>query len=88
MTVVVLGLVALAALSLGLRTTSVLVSPAVHPLVRLALSIAAGALITAVILEVCQGYRVFDFGMGLLISLSPVGFFDLAKWWFRWRNQA
>ena len=88
MTAVVIGLVALAAISLGLRTTSVLLSPRVHPMVRLAVSIAAGALIVAVILEVCQGYRIFDFGMGLLISLSPVGLFDLAKWWFRWRPPA
>ena len=88
MTVVVLGLVALAAVSLGLRTTSVLVSPAVQPPARLAIAILAGALMTAVFLELCESHRVFDFGMGLLISLSPVGLYDLAKWWFRWRNRA
>jgi hypothetical protein len=25
-----------------------------------------------------------EFGLGLLISLSPVGVFDAVKWWFLW----
>lgn len=83
MTVLLVLLVTLAGLSLGLRTTSVLMNPAAHPLDRLAMSIAAGALWTAVVLEVSDNYRVFDFGLGLMLSLSPVGLFDLAKWWFR-----
>ena len=88
MTVVIIGLLVLAAISLGLRTTSVLLSPAVHPATRFVISLAAGALMTLVVLQVCEGYRLFEFGLGLLLSLSPVGLFDLAKWWFKWRNQA
>ena len=87
MTVVIIGLLVLAAISLGLRTTSVLLSPAVHPPTRLVVSLAAGGLMTLVLLQVCESYRVFEFGLGLLLSLSPVGLFDLAKWWFKWRNQ-
>ena len=87
MTVAIIGLLVLAAISLGLRTTSPLLPPSVHPAIRLAASLAAGALMTLVVLEVCNSYHVFEFGLGLLLSLSPVGIFDLAKWWFRWRNQ-
>ena len=87
MTVVIIGLLVLAAISLGLRTTSVLLSPGVHPGTRFVISLAAGGLMTLVVLQVCEGYRVFEFGLGLLLSLSPVGLFDLAKWWFKWRNQ-
>lgn len=83
MTALVVLLVALAGLSLGLRTTSVLLPPRPHPLDRLALSILAGALWTAVVFEVFDSYRLFDFGLGLMLSLSPVGLFDLTKWWFR-----
>ena len=87
MTVVIVALVGLAGLSLGLRTTSVLIEPQVHPLDRLALSILAGALGTALVFEVSNSYRVFDFGLGLMLSLSPVGLFDLTKWWFRSRGR-
>lgn len=87
MTVVIIVLLVLAAISLGLRTTSVFVAPGSHALLRLALSLAAGGLITLVVLQVCESYRIFEFGLGLLLSLSPVGVFDLAKWWYRWRNQ-
>lgn len=87
MTILLGVLVALAGLSLGLRTTSVLAPPAMHPLDRLALSTVAGALWTAVVFEVSDSYRIFDFGLGLMLSLSPVGLFDLAKWWFRSRGR-
>lgn len=87
MTLVISGLVALAAISLGMRTTAVLVGPEVHPVGRLLLSIAAGTLITLVILELAESYGVFELGLGLLLSLSPVGVFDLVKWWFRWDRQ-
>ncbi|MDP2055168.1 MAG: hypothetical protein Q8L75_16145 [Acidobacteriota bacterium] len=80
-------LVMLAGLSLGLRTTSVLLPPQTHPLDRMALSIVAGALWTAVVFEASRSYRVFDLGLGLMLSLSPVGVFDLAKWWFRSRGR-
>lgn len=86
MNAVVVVLVALAGLALGLRVTAVLLSPRVHPLARLALSAFAGASIVLVTLELCDSYRVFDLGLGLLLSLSPVGLYDLTKWWFRWRR--
>ncbi len=86
MTAVIIGLVALAAISLGLRATSVWAGPAVHPLVRLAMSIVVGALLTGATLQLCESYGVFELGLGLFLSLSPVGVFDLAKWWFRWRR--
>jgi len=84
---VLIGLVALAAISLGLRSTALLLGPEVHPLGRLALALAAGALITLVILELTESYRVSELGLGLLLSLSPVGVFDLLKWWFMWRRR-
>jgi hypothetical protein len=87
MTVAIIGLLVLAAISLGLRTTSVLLGPGMHPAARLVLSLAAGGLMTLVFLEVCESYRVFELGLGLSLSLAPVGLFDLAKWWFKWRNQ-
>ena len=87
MSAVIIGLVALAAISLGLRTTAVLLGPEVHPVGRLVLSVAAGTLITLVILELAESYGVFELGLGLLLSLSPVGVFDLVKWWFRWDRQ-
>ena len=86
MNAAIIGLVALAAISLGLRTTAVLLGPTIHPLGRLLLSIAAGALITMVIFELADSYGVFELALGLLLSLSPVGVFDLAKWWFKWRR--
>ena len=86
MNAAITGLVALAAISLGLRTTAVLLGPTVHPPGRLLLSIAAGALITMVILEIADNYGVIELALGLLLSLSPVGVFDLAKWWFTWRR--
>lgn len=86
MTVAVFGLLTLAALSLGLRVTSVLLSPRVHPLVRLAASAAGGALMVMVVLELSESFRMFSLGMGLLLSLSPVGLFDVAKWWLRWKH--
>jgi len=87
MTFLLVSLVMLAGLSLGLRTTSVLVDVEAHPLDRLALAIIAGALWTAVVLEVSNSYRIFDFGLGLMLSLSPAGVFDVTKWWFRSRGR-
>jgi len=78
----ILVLLSLAALCLGLRTTSVLM-PRIHPLLRLMISIALGAMFTIVTLQICDSYHVHDLGLGLLLSLSPVGIYDLAKWWIR-----
>jgi hypothetical protein len=84
---VITALLLLAAMSLGLRMTSLWFGAGVHPVVRLTVSLAAGGLISLVALEVCDSYRVFELGLGLLLSLSPVGLFDLVKWWYQWRNQ-
>ena len=78
-------LLALAAVSLGLRVTSVLM-PRAHPLLRLAAASVVGTILVLATLQICDRYRVHDLGLGLLLSLAPVGVFDLAKWWFR-RNR-
>ena len=83
MSALILALLMLAALSLGLRTTSVLISPTVNPFLRLALSLLIGGVMTMALLELCRSYGVFELGLGLLISLSPVGLFDVVKWCFR-----
>ena len=83
--VLVAVLVALAAISLGLRTTGVLM-PRIHPLARFIVSALIGWLLTTATLRICDGYQVHDFGLGLLVSLAPVGVYDLLKWWFRWRG--
>ena len=83
MTLVVIGvMMALAAMSLGLRTTSLII-PRVHPLLRLAVSALIGTILVLATLQICDRYSIHDLGLGLLISLAPVGGFDLAKWWFR-----
>ena len=83
MTVVLVGvLLALAAVSLGLRTTSLLI-PRVHPLFRLAASSLIGTILVLATLQICDRYHVHDLGLGLLVSLAPVGVFDLAIWWYR-----
>ncbi len=76
------ALLALAAVSLGLRTTSVLI-PRVHPLVRLLVSIIIGIVFVLVTLQISDRYQVHDLGLGLLVSMAPVGIYDLAKWWYR-----
>jgi len=82
MTVIVIGvLLALAAVSLGLRATALLMARA-HPMIRLAVSAVIGTILVLATLQICDGYRVYDLGLGLLLSLSPVGMFDLSKWWF------
>ena len=83
MTWFMFALLVLAALCLGLRTTSVLIGPRVHPFIRLLLSLLIGGVMTLALLELCRSYNVFEFGLGLLAALSPVGLFDVAKWWFR-----
>jgi hypothetical protein len=74
-------LLALAAISLGLRTTSLLI-PRVPPLLRLAASALIGTILVLATMQLCDRYGVHDLGLGLLLSLSPVGIYDLTKWWF------
>jgi len=78
-------LLALAAVSLGLRTTSVLI-PRVHPILRLLASVIIGTAFMTATLQISDRYQVHDLGLGLLVSLSPVGVFDLVKWWYRYRR--
>ena len=75
-------LLALAAMSLGLRTTSLLL-PRVSAVPRLLVSAIVGTILVMATLQICDRYGVHDLGLGLLLSLSPVGIFDLAKWWYR-----
>ncbi len=82
-TVLVSPLLALTAVSLGLRTTSLLIAR-VHPIARMVASLIVGALFTVTVLQVSDRYQVYDMGLGLLVSLSPAGIFDLVKWWYRW----
>ena len=87
MTLIAIGfLLALTAVSLGLRATSLLIARA-HPLLRLAVSAVIGTILVLAALQICDRYGVYDLGLGLLLSLSPVGVFDLAKWWFRKRSR-
>lgn len=85
MTLVVGILLALAAVSLGLRTTALLM-PVVHANVRLIASSVIGTIFVAAALQICDRYLVHDLGLGLLVSLSPVGVYDLAKWWLHRRR--
>jgi hypothetical protein len=83
MTAIAVGvLLALAAVSLGLRATSLLM-PRAHPVARLTVSSVIGTILVLATLQICDRYRVYDLGLGLLLSLSPVGAYDLARWWFR-----
>jgi hypothetical protein len=75
-------LLALAAATLGLRTTAVLI-PGINAIIRLIVSLIIGAALVVLTMRVCDSYGVHDLGLGLLISLSPVGVYDLAKWWIR-----
>lgn len=81
------ALLALAAASLGLRTTSVLV-PGIHPIARLLAALLIGAALAVVTIQVSDRYAVHDLGLGLLISMAPVGVYDLMKWWIRWQTSA
>ena len=67
-------------------STSLLMSRA-HPLLRLAASSLIGTILVLATLQIGDRYRVYDLGLGLLLSLSPVGLFDLAKWWFQRKRQ-
>ena len=78
-------LLGLAAVSLGLRTTALLM-PVVPPNVRLIASSLIGTILAAATLQICDRYRVHDLGLGLLLSLAPVGVYDLAKWWLHRRR--
>ena len=83
MTLIVTGiLLALAAMSLGLRATSLLMARA-GALVRLVVGAIIGTILVMATLQICDRYNVYDLGLGLLLSLAPVGMFDVAKWWYR-----
>ena len=77
------ALLALTALSLGLRTTSVL-TPRMHPVARLLIAAVVGSIFVMAAMQVAMSNQLHDLGLGLLLSLSPVGVFDVLKWWHRW----
>ncbi len=77
------ALLALAALSLGLRTTSLL-SPRLHPVARILLAALIGSILVMAGMQISMRNGVHDLGLGLYLSLSPVGVFDVMKWWYRW----
>ena len=86
MTLLVVALLAAAAVTLGLRTTTVLDGREVHPVDRLALGLVAGVSLVWVSLAISTRYRAFEAGLGLLVSLAPVGLYDLLRWYYRARR--
>jgi hypothetical protein len=79
------ALLALTAMSLGLRTTSVL-AHRLHPVARLLISAVVGSLFVMAGMQLAISNQLHDLGLGLFLSLSPVGVFDLLKWWYRWEK--
>lgn len=77
------ALLALTALSLGLRSTSLLAAR-LHPVARLLLSAIIGSVLVVAVMQWAMRNELHDLGLGLLLSLSPVGVFDAMKWWYRW----
>jgi len=75
-------LLVLAAASLGLRATGLLIAAA-PPWLRLAASLVIGGILVATAMQISDRYQVHDLGLGLLVSLAPVGVYDLVKWWLR-----
>ena len=80
-------LLALTALSLGLRTTSLL-ERRLPPLLRMLLAAIIGSMFVMTVMQLAMRHDLHDLGLGLLLSLSPVGVFDMLKWWFRWKRAA
>ena len=76
----------LAAASLGLRIVSLLIGERFNPYLRLLMAIPIGTALVVYGLRMCDRYQVHDLGLGLLVSLAPVGVYDLAKWWLRSRR--
>lgn len=87
MIVVILALLAAAAVAVGLRTTNGLLTRVAHPADRLALSLVAGVVWVALALRVSAVCGVMEAGLGLTVSLAPVGAFDLTRWWYRSRAE-
>jgi hypothetical protein len=73
----------LAAASLGLRIVSLLIGERSNAYLRLVIALVIGNAIVVYALRLCDSYQVHDLGLGLLVSLSPVGVYDLIKWWLR-----
>jgi hypothetical protein len=78
-------LLALTALSLGLRTTSLL-EHRLPALLRMLLAAIIGSMFVMTAMQLAMRNDLHDLGLGLLLSLSPVGVFDMLKWWFRWKR--
>ena len=76
----------LAAASLGLRFISLLIGERVNAYLRLLMALVIGTALVVLSMRICDSYQVHDLGLGLLVSLAPVGVYDLAKWWLRSRR--
>lgn len=73
----------LAAACLGLRIVSLLMAARFNAYLRLLMAILIGTAIVVYSLRLCDQYQVHDMGLGLFVSLAPVGVYDLMKWWLR-----
>jgi hypothetical protein len=82
MTFALVALLVAAAISLGLRSTAAHDARAPHPLDRLVVGLGAGGALVWAGLLLSSRWRVFEAGLGLLVSLAPVGLYDLARWWY------
>ncbi len=82
MTFALVALLVAAAISLGLRSTTAYDARAPHPLDRLMVGLVAGGALVWAGLMLSLRWRVFEAGLGLLVSLAPVGLYDLARWWY------
>jgi hypothetical protein len=75
-----------AALSLGLRSTTIIDGDGTHPVDRLLAAATAGGILAWAALTLSWRWKVVEAGVGLLLSLAPVGFYDVARWWYRARH--
>jgi hypothetical protein len=46
----------------------------------------AGSMFVIAGMQLAMRNQLHDLGLGLFLSLSPVGVFDGLKWWYRWRK--
>lgn len=83
MAALLLLLLLAAALSLGLRSTTVIDGDGTHPVDRLLAAATAGGIMTGAALLLSWRWHVAEAGVGLLLSLAPVGLYDVARWWYR-----
>lgn len=76
-----------AALSLGIRSTTVLDAWQPHPVDRLLAGFAAGSALVWIALVFSWRWGAAEAGLGLVASLAPVGVYDVVRWFYRSRAQ-